>query len=170
MSTFKEISPYELKENTFKQIGKDWMLITSHSNEHSNAMTASWGGFGVMWGKPVAFVVIRPQRYTKEFIDISEKFSLTFFNDEYKKMLNYFGTVSGRDEDKITTANLTLNYENGTPYFEEAQIALICKNLFKQSMDEKNFINEELINRWYPQKDFHTLYIAEIETVLLKNN
>lgn len=170
MNKFKQITPYELNQNIFKQIGKDWMLVTAHSNEHTNAMTASWGGFGVMWGKPVAFIVIRPQRYTKEFIDVSEKFSLTFFNEEYKKLLNYFGTVSGREEDKIATSKLTLNYENGIPYFEEAEIALICKNLFKQNLSENGFINEDLIGRWYPQKDFHTLYIAEIENVLIKEN
>ncbi|MDD7678444.1 MAG: flavin reductase family protein, partial [Anaerovibrio sp.] len=66
--SFKEIAPEELQENAFKVIGKDWLLVTGTAEGKSNAMTASWGGMGVMWGKPVAFLVIRPQRYTKEFI------------------------------------------------------------------------------------------------------
>ncbi len=170
MSNFKKILPNELKENTFKLIGKDWMLITSKVNDVSNSMTASWGAMGVMWGKPVVYVVVRPQRYTKEFIDVSEKFSLTFFDETYRKTLNYFGTVSGRDEDKITTSGLTLTYENGIPYYEESKIAILCKNLYKQDLTKDSFINEELINLWYPKNDYHCLYIAEIETVLVKED
>ena len=121
MSDFKQISPTELNKNVFNMVGKEWMLVASEIRGASNAMTASWGGFGIMWGKPVAFVVIRPQRYTKEFVDVSDKFSLTFFGEEYRKMLNYFGTVSGREEDKITKAGLTVLHDNETPYFDEAK-------------------------------------------------
>ena len=89
MTQFKEITPVELQENAFKLI-KEWMLVSAAGGGHVNAMTASWGGVGFMWAKNVAFIVVRPQRYTKEFIDMSDKFSLSFFNNDYKKMLNYF--------------------------------------------------------------------------------
>ena len=170
MSDFKQISPTELNKNVFNMVGKEWMLVASEIRGASNAMTASWGGFGIMWGKPVAFVVIRPQRYTKEFVDVSDKFSLTFFGEEYRKMLNYFGTVSGREEDKISKAGLTVLHDNETPYFNEAKVVMLCKNLFRQEIKEKSFLNENVVNLWYPKKDFHTLYIAEIEKVLVKED
>lgn len=168
MDNYKEISAAELKENAFKLIGKDWMLVSAQKNDITNAMTASWGGLGVMWGKDVAFVVIRPQRYTKEFVDNSDNFSLSFFDDSYKKTLSYFGTVSGRDEDKIAKSELTLSFDNSVPFFEEAKTILFCKKLYVQNFDEKCFLDKEIIERWYPQKDYHTLYIAEITKVLTK--
>ncbi|MBQ2871246.1 flavin reductase [bacterium] len=168
MTEFKEISPLELQENAFKLIGKDWMLISAQNQGHVNAMTASWGGVGVMWAKNVAFVVIRPQRYTKEFVDGSEKFSISFFKEEYKKMLNYFGTVSGRDEDKISTANLAMMFDSGVPYYKESKLTLFCKKLYSQQLDEKSFLDRKLIDVWYPKSDYHTLYVAEIEKVLVK--
>lgn len=169
MSNYIEISPKEFKENVFKLIGKDWMAITAQSSHGDiNAMTASWGGMGVMWAKDVAYVVVRPQRYTKEYIDETNRFSLCFFADEYKDKLKYFGTVSGRDEDKIVTSGLSVKYENKIPYFEEANITILCNALYKQNMTKSGFIDEKLINLWYPNSDYHTLYIAEIEKILIK--
>lgn len=171
MTDYIEISPKELNENTFKLIGKDWMLITSQNNHGDvNAMTASWGGLGVMWAKDVAYVVIRPQRYTKEFVDETNEFSLSFFDETYKDTLKYFGTVSGRDEDKIVTSGLTVNYSNKIPFFNEAKISIFCKTLYKQNFKKDCFVDEKLTNLWYPNSDYHTLYIAEIEKILINNN
>lgn len=168
MSDFKEIIPEELNKNTFQLIGTDWMLITAETNNKANTMTASWGGFGIMWNKNVAYIVLRPQRYTKEFIDNSDTYSLCFFDSKYKKQLSYLGTVSGRDEDKISKSNFTLSHFDSTPYFEEAEITIICKKLFAQEFTPDSFINKELIEKNYPNNDFHTLYIAEVEKVLIK--
>ena len=88
MAQWKEVTPNQWEESVFRRIGKDWMLVTAEKEDGSvNTMTASWGGLGIMWNKPVAFVVIRPQRYTKEFVDASGRLSLTFFGEEYRKML-----------------------------------------------------------------------------------
>lgn len=162
MNNFKEISPEALRKNTFQLIGKDWMLITAGDENKTNAMTASWGGLGVMYGKNVAFIVIRPQRYTKEFIDSHETFSLNFFEKEYRKMLNYMGSVSGREEDKIAKSELTLEYSDHTPYFNEARNVFICKKLFQQNLNGDSLLDERLDKTWYANKDYHTLYIAEI--------
>ncbi|HHD2752913.1 TPA: flavin reductase [Clostridium perfringens] len=168
MDKFTEIKTEELNENPFKLIGKDWMLITAKKDDKVNTMTASWGGLGVMWGKDVAYIVVRPQRYTKEFIDNSDTFSLTFFDDEYKKTLGYLGKVSGRDEDKISNSNLTLNTCENTPYFEEGKVVLVCKKLYGQYIDPKCFLEDGIDERWYPEKDYHMLYIAEIKNVLVR--
>ena len=144
------------------------MLITAQNDNKVNTMTASWGGFGFMFAKNVVYIVIRPQRYTKEFVDGSDTFSLTFFDESFKKQLNYLGTVSGRDEDKISKSNLTVQYLNDTPYFEEANIAIICKKIFAQDFKQESFLANELDKKWYTEKDYHTLYIAEIEKIIIK--
>lgn len=168
MKNFMEINPDELDKSPFKLIGKDWMLITAKKNDKVNTMTASWGGLGVMWGKDVAYIVVRPQRYTKEFIDNAENFSLTFFDDSFKKQLSYLGSVSGKNEDKISKSNLTIIDLNRTPYFEEGKMSIICKKLYAQEFKPECFIDTNLDEKWYPNKDYHTLYIAEIEKILIK--
>lgn len=167
MNTFHEMTPEQLTKTPFQMIGKEWMLVTAKKEEQVNTMTASWGGLGVMWGKNVAFVVIRPQRYTKEFIDASDSFSLSFLDGTYKEKLNYLGTVSGRDEDKIAKAGLTVKEENAVPYFAEANTVLICKKLYQQEYQKECFLDSSICERWYPNSDYHTMYIAEIEKVLV---
>lgn len=166
MKKFHEIAPEQLQKTPFQMIGKEWMLVTAKKGDKVNTMTASWGGLGVMWGKNVAFVVIRPQRYTKEFIDVSDSFSLSFLDETYKEKLSYLGSVSGRDEDKISKAGLTVAGENETPYFEEANTVLICKKLYQQEYRRECFLDSSICERWYPNSDYHTMYVAEIEKVL----
>ncbi len=166
--TFKEIQAEDFVYSTFKTIGKDWLLVTAEKDGKANTMTASWGGLGVMWGKNVAYVVIRPQRYTKEFIDGANTLSLTVFDENYRKMLSYCGSVSGRDEDKIAKSGLTVAHENNTPYFNEAKIALLCKKLYAQEFKPECFIDQESKEKWYPGADYHTMYIVEIEKILVQ--
>ena len=169
MAVWKEVTPETLQQaNAFELIGKVWMLITAQKQDALNTMTASWGGLGVMWGKNVAYVVIRPQRYTKEFVDASETFSLTFFEEEFREKLSYLGTVSGRDEDKIKKSALTVVKEETAPYFQEGKLVLFCKKLYTQQINPENFLDKHLEQKWYPQKDYHTLYIAEIIKALQK--
>ena len=168
MSKFIEIKPELFEQSPFKLIGKDWMLITAERDGKVNTMTASWGGFGVMWGVNVAYIGIRPQRYTKEFVDNSETFSLTFLDNSFKTTLSYLGSKSGRDEDKIKKSKLTILHTDDTPYFEEATTAMLCKKLYAQELKPEYFIMSELNEKWYPNVDYHTLYIAEITKILVK--
>lgn len=164
----REIRPEELQKNPFQMIGKEWLLVTAEKDGKANTMTASWGGVGIMWGKSVAYIFLRPQRYTKEFVDQEETFSLSVLGEEYRKTLNYFGTVSGRDEDKIASSGLHVVHEEGTPYFEEADTVMVCRKLYAQPFDPACFIDRSCDDKWYPQKDYHTMYIAEIEKVLVR--
>ncbi|MDR2948785.1 MAG: flavin reductase [Prevotella sp.] len=165
---FKKINTKDFTPDSFGLKNK-WMLITAAKPDGSvNTMTASWGGFGVMWNKEVAFVVIRPQRYTREFVESSESFSLTFFNNSYKKALSHLGSTSGRDEDKIAKTGLTVVMEDSIPYFEEAETTIFVKKLFIQRIQEDAFLDKDIIEKWYPEKDFHFLYIAEIANILTK--
>lgn len=168
MSNFIEMKPEQFEKSPFKLIGEEWMLITAENEGKANTMTASWGGLGVIWGKNVAFVFLRPQRYTKTFIDNAEVFSLTFFDKSFKKTLAYLGSISGRDEDKIEKSNLTLRHEDETPYFEEAKISILCKKLYAQELKPEFFIENGIDEAMYPEKDYHTMYIAEVTKILVK--
>lgn len=168
MNNFVEVKPEELNKSPFQLIGNEWTLITAEKDNKVNTMTASWGGFGIMWHKNVVNVVIRPQRYTKEFVDNSDTFSLTFFDKSFKKELGYLGSVSGRDEDKLSKISLTVGHIENTPYFEEANLVLICKKLYAQDFKPECFIQEGLDEEFYSNKDYHTMYIAEVQKVFIK--
>lgn len=169
MNKFKEISTKDFPLNPF-EIKTKWMLISAQKDGVANTMTASWGGFGVMWNKEVVFIVIRPQRYTKEFVDIAEELSLSFFDGSHKKDLSYLGKVSGRDEDKIANTALTPQIFNDAPYFEEAEIVVFAKKLYAQPMREEFFLSLDVERQWYPNKDHHILYVAEITKILKKED
>lgn len=104
--SFKEVKMEELNFNPFTKIGTEWMLITAGDEKKFNTMTASWGGVGIMWNKNVVTTYIRPQRYTKEFVDANEYFTVSFYDKEYKKALNICGTRSGRDCDKAVVPSI----------------------------------------------------------------
>ncbi|WP_434311830.1 flavin reductase [Hominifimenecus sp. rT4P-3] len=165
MKEKKMILPAELLESPFTLIGKEWMLVAAEKDGKVNAMTAAWGGLGVLWGKNVAFVFIRPQRYTKEFVDAADTMSLTFFGESYRNMMNYMGKVSGRDEDKVEKAGLTVAYEGETPYFEEARLTMIGRKLYAQELKPECFVDGDSTDKWYPEKDFHTMYVIELEKI-----
>lgn len=167
MSEFKNISPDQFDFSPFRLIGKEWMLITAENEGKVNSMTASWGGLGVMWGKNVAYVVIRKSRFTKKLVDAADSFSLTFFeHKKYQKTLGYMGSVSGRDEDKIEKSGLTVAHQNGVPYFAEAKTVLLCKKLCRQYIAPESFIDDSIDGQWYSDSDYHDLYIVEVEEIL----
>lgn len=166
--SFKEIDIKELSFNPFSKIGSQWMLITAGDETKFNTMTASWGGLGVLWGKNVATAYIRPQRYTKEFVDANDLFTLSFYGPEQKNALNICGTLSGRDCNKIERSGLTPCFIEGTAALEEAEMIFVCKKLYQDEMPPENFIAKENDEKWYPNKDYHTMYIAEIVKVFVR--
>ena len=165
---FHPIDPKQLDQNIFSMIGDKWMLITAGTGEVCNTMTASWGGLGVLWNKPVATCYIRPQRYTKEFVDREEYFTLTVFSEEYRKALTLCGTKSGRDMDKVKECGFTVKAaECGAPYFEEAELVIVCRKRYVQDFDP-TAIPADVKEKQYPNQDYHTMYIGEIVEVLSK--
>ncbi len=170
MSQFKKAENIRMMDmNPFQLIGNDWMLITAKDGDKMNAMTASWGGLGVLWNKNVAFVVIRNSRYTKELIDASESFSISFFDHKkYAEDLSFFGTVSGRTEDKLINSRLKLTNKDEVPYFEEAKLVLKCKKMFIQELVPGGFLDDSLMDQFYPDFDLHCLYVVEITEALVQ--
>ena len=172
MKGFQPVSPEEL-ENVFHLIGKDWMLITAAGKtpegaDTVNTMTASWGGMGVLWNKPVAFCFIRPQRYTHTLTEQSERFSLSFFTEAYRPALRLCGSKSGRDMDKFAAAGLTPAFCCGVPYVEQARLVLLCRKLYTDVLKKEGFADPALLEN-YKDGDFHRVYAVEIEAAYRKD-
>lgn len=155
--------PLDLFEiNPFTKIDQDWMAISSGNTEKANTMTASWGGMGTLWGKSVVFIFVRDSRYTKEFLDSSEGFSCTFFEKPSRPMLKYFGSVSGRKEDKLKNAHMHYDYVEGIPYINEGDMVLICRTLSHTPITNDQIVLSEIIKEHYPTGDPHTMYVGEV--------
>ena len=168
MSAFKEINPKEIVESPFKLIGDDWALVTAGDREKFNTMTISWGGVGIMWGKPVVFTFIRPQRYTFAFMENGDRYTMSFFDEKYRDALKFCGSKSGKDYDKVKETGLTPAFtENGSVYFEEAKLVLECKKMYAQNLNAESITDRESVDKWY-NNDFHKMYISEITKVLVK--
>lgn len=163
---FREIDPKQLQENVFSLLADRWTLITAGAPGKCNTMTASWGGLGVLWGKPVATIYVRPQRYTYEFLEEGDRFTLSFFSPEWKKQLAHCGAVSGRDEDKFAACGFHEAEAEGAPYIREANLVLVCKKRYWNDIDPKNLDAEAMTH--YQNNDFHRMYIGEITQVLVK--
>lgn len=165
----KKIDVKLLQENVFSLIGDEWMLITAGAEDHCNTMTASWGGLGIMWGEPTATIYVRPQRYTKEFIDREDCFTLSFFGPEYKKELALCGAKSGREVDKVKECGFTVaRTQDGAPFFEQARLVLVCRKRYAQEMDPAA-MPQDVKEKWYPGQDYHTMYMGQIVEAYTKD-
>lgn len=167
MSEFRCCSPESLTDNPFSMIGDEWMLITAGTPEQCNTMTASWGGVGVLWNKPIAIAYVRPTRHTYGFMENAEYFTLSVLPEQYRGALKLCGTVSGRDTNKFESAGLTVYDVDGVPAVEEARLILVCRKLYAQDMKPENFVDPALLSH-YKANDFHRQYVGEIVTVLKK--
>lgn len=157
------VKPKEIADNYIKLIGDDWMLVTAGDTGSFNTMTASWGCAGYLWNKPVVFIFIRPQRYTFEFLEDKEMFTLSFFEQKYRPALSLCGSVSGRDTDKIKESGLTPTMTgDGNIIFREARLVLECKKLYAEFLNTEAFIDKTIPEKVYGEGDFHKVYIAEI--------
>ena len=173
MHNFRQIPVSDLNINPCTAIAKEWMLITAGNEQRGyNTMTASWGHLGSIWGHggglPTSVIFIRPQRFTKEFVDREEYYTLSFFAPEYKKALGYLGSHSGRDGDKVAAAGLTPMFLEDTTAFAEAKLVLVCRKLYRALLLEEGFLDKAILEDCYPKRDLHDMYIGEISKVYVK--
>lgn len=168
LHTFQPFSTDLLDMNPFKKIGQEWMLVSAGDETKANTMTASWGGVGVMWGKNVATIYIRGSRYTKEFIDSHDTFSITFLDKAYKPEMKFLGTVSGRNEDKLAEVKMQFNYCMDTPFVDEGNLVLICKKMSVTPITKDQFVDPQIQEKWYGDEDYHIMYIGEILQVMAR--
>ncbi len=165
---FREIKPEEVKDNLMKLVNRDWMLITAGTEAYHNTMTASWGGFGELWGKYVSTIYVRPQRYTFGFVEKNDYYSLCVFDESFRPALNLCGTKSGRDTDKEKATGLTPCFDEAAPYYAQARLVFICKKLYHQDLAAENFTDPDTLEKVYPQRDLHRMFIGEIVKILEK--
>jgi len=158
-----------MKFNTeiFNQFDKKWALLTAGKTDKFNSMTISWGGLGTLWNKPVATVYVRTSRYTHDFMDTNDYFSISFYPEQYRKTLGVLGSKSGRDMDKMRASGLTPKNTGETISFEEAETTIICRKLFKQSLEVSN-MPEDVIKDLYTGQAPHDMYIGEVVAILKK--
>lgn len=164
----KEITVRELSLNPFVSIGEEWCLIASSDEKGFNAMTASWGGLGVLWNKNVVSVYIRPQRFTKSKVDVSDRFTVAFFDKKYKKQLGIFGSKSGKDHDKEALCDFHVVEDGEYAYHKEAKLVLECKVVYHDRIRPECMLDDTIENH-YPNKDYHDVYVGEIEKVLIES-
>ena len=170
-SGFSKIEPTAISENAIQLIGKEWMLITAGDESAFNTMTASWGCLGEIWSKPVSMITVRDSRYTYEFLQKGDYYSLSFFSKDYRNTLATLGSKSGRDTDKIKESGLTpVVTPTGTMSFKEAKLVIECKKLYAEPFKEESFIDKETFEKIYVKGDpsMHTFYIGEIVNVWIK--
>lgn len=144
---------------------KKWALLTAGDSDKFNTMTISWGGLGTIWGKPVATVYVRTSRYTHDFMDANDFFTVSFYPEEFKQILGVLGSKSGRDMDKMKESGLTPVQTGESMSFKEAEITLICRKLFRQQLDVAS-IPEDVAKAMYEGQAPHDMYIGEIVEII----
>lgn len=168
---FKVVEPAKLADmdfNPFKKINNEWFLVTAGDENGWNTMTASWGFAGIIWGKQTFTTVIRPQRYTKEFLDKADSFTICFFKEDQKKALAFCGSHSGRDCDKAAETGLMPLFFDGVTAFEQADMILVCDKTYVQQMTKEAFREDSIPNNDYSIGDYHYQYIGVIKQVYVK--
>lgn len=169
MHAFQTFPIEQFDMNPFTKIGKEWALVTAGDKNKCNTMTVSWGGVGVLWGKNVVYIFIRDSRYTKEFIDNGEFFSLSFLSEEHRASLQYCGAHSGRtDNDKWANAGLTPEFRHSIPYPDEANLVMLCRKMARIPISEDTFLDPQIMERWYADHDMHEMYVGEIIEVMAR--
>jgi len=159
---------YAVNDNPWKLIADDWMLVTAGTLDSFNTMTASWGAVGELWHRKIAICFIRPQRYTYEFAEKHDRFTLSFFEEEHRSVLNLCGTKSGRDIDKMAGIGLTpSSTASGGIYFEEARLVLECRKIYIHDLDPALFLDPSIAKE-YPREDYHRMYLGQIERCLMQ--
>ncbi len=150
---------------SFKVFDKEWALVTAGTADNFNTMTISWGGLGTIWNKPVATVYVKPIRYTHSFLDSNEYFTVSFYDEKYRKDLGVLGTLSGRDGDKVAKTALTPVTVGESISFKEAKMTLLCKKIYRQDLITDT-MPQEAIDKYYIDEAPHTMFIGEVVDII----
>ena len=165
----KQIKAEEITRNPFDLIHGNWGILTAGNEEAAGGMTISWGAVGYWLEKPSVTAYIRPQRNTKKFIDANDRFAISFLPEDMRNISTYFGSVSGADgTDKFAGAGAEKAYEDGIPYIDGADMVFICRKVMENVVDPSSFKDSSVDEQFFADKDYHTIYVAEIEKVLVK--
>ncbi len=166
---WQEIKPQNIDVNAVKLFANDWMLLSAGKDTSMNMMTIAWGALGELWGKPIVTVYVSTDRYTYKFLEDNEYFTVTAFPEQFRDKLQYLGSISGRDEDKVKGSGLTPEFTKlGNPIYKEANLAIECKKIYAEQLKKELMPLEQ--RQWYDEKKLgvHMMYIGEIVNVWKK--
>ena len=167
LNGYRQIAPDKIPGNIYKMLSENWMLITAGNDAGFNMMTASWGALGHLYNKPVAFCFINPTRHTIKYMDNSDTYTLSFYTETYRDVLNYCGSHSGKDTDKVAGSGLTpLTTPTGSKAFSEAWMIIECRKMVAQPFNPEAIFNPEAKDKW--GKTPHKMFIGEIINVWVK--
>lgn len=164
----RQIEIKGLSEDFNTLLGERWGLLTAAADP-VNPMTVGWGQVGRLWGKPVCTVYVRPQRFTFGLMNDAKHFSLSFLPEDRHDVVALCGTKSGRDIDKVKECGLTVVDDLSAPYYAEAELVLVCRKLYEQDMEPESFVDKDIDGKNYPGKDYHRMFVGEIEAVLKRD-
>lgn len=170
---FSAIDPKAVLGDRAHRLETEWLLLAAGDEQNGvGCMTINWGGFGYLWHRPLAMIVVRESRHTLPHILNTNQFSLNAFDAAYRDKLLYCGRVSGKTEDKIAKCGFTPAFQDGVPYFREASETLVCSVMYSGKIDEANFVERKILDEWYSGEkhgsDMHRFFLASIKTVLRK--
>lgn len=168
-TSWQEIKPEEIDVNAIKMFNEEWKILSAGNDSLLNMMTISWGTLGELWGRPVVTVYVSPSRYTYKFMEENDFFTLTSFPEEYREKLQYLGSASGRNEDKLKGSGFTLELTpRGNPIYKEANLAIECRKIYRQQLDKSQMPVEQ--QKWYDEggPEVHVMYVGEIVGVWKK--
>ena len=152
-----------LSPEVFRLFGTQNALLTAGDRTGLNTMTIGWCQLGRLWNIPACTVFVRPERYTYECMEGHDYFTGAVLPAGHREVRQLCGTKSGREVDKAAECGLTVRYGAGdAPYFEEAELVLVCRKQFCQRMDPACILDPEVDEKWYPAKDYHDIYIGTI--------
>ncbi|PKO10269.1 MAG: flavin reductase [Chloroflexi bacterium HGW-Chloroflexi-2] len=168
MMVRKTIDFYDWQIKPHSLWDRQWLVLTSgdfHAGKF-NSMIVGWGGFGTMWKKPFALILVRPQRYTYEYMENFDSFTLSALPEKYRKALELIGTKSGRDMNKLDFTGLTPipSSHVSAPGLDEAELIIECRKSYYQDLDPKHFLISS-ITKQYPLRDYHRVYYGEILSI-----
>ncbi|WP_026507092.1 flavin reductase family protein [Butyrivibrio sp. MC2013] len=171
MHFFQPVNVEDTIPNQFKFTDHNMALVTAAADGKTNAMTVSWGGFGYIWNRYVATIYIRDSRYTRELLDATDGFSISFLNYEnYRREYKYLGTASGRNEDKLSGCRfgVDVDEDEDIPYIDEAGTVILCRKLIKLPMDIDDILDKSIADQFYADRDAHNIYMGEVVKILVR--
>ncbi len=166
---WQEITPRDIEGNPVRMFADEWFVLAAGKEGDMNLMTIAWGTLGELWSKPVVTVYVSTSRYTYEYMEKNDYFTITHFPSAMREKLQYLGTASGRDEDKVKGADLTLEFtELGNPIFAEADLAIECKKIYAEQFKADKMPIER--RQWHEETGtgIHVMYVGEIVNVWKK--
>lgn len=166
----RSVDPSTLKPEVYQAFGTQYALLTAGDRDGCNTMTIGWCQLGRLWNQPVCTVYVRPERYTYEFTEKHDYFTVSVMPLEAKQTMVFCGSKSGRDVDKIKECGLTLCYgKEDAPFFDDAELVLVCKKLYQQDLDPAGVLEEERIMPFYGESGgWHRMYVGRVEEAYLK--